>query len=157
MNICIGIISYLPNDEKIRAERIRRVTRLIKQCDEFFGLPIILIAQNYRDSFQYIPSNSKLIIYNFKSRLGITGARNYLRNIFLESSFDRIILLDDDLELSGKAGADEYLLKIKNKEIYCIPGWLTLYSCISKEGFSKVGYDININPENNTGFEDWLF
>ena len=46
MNICIGIISYLPDDQEIRKHRAEQLNKLLGQCDTMFKLPIIIIAQN---------------------------------------------------------------------------------------------------------------
>lgn len=46
MNVCIGIISYLPPDQDIRSQRLEKLNKLITKCDEIFKLPIIIIAQN---------------------------------------------------------------------------------------------------------------
>lgn len=46
MDICIGIISYLPDAPEIRKARLEKLNNLLKKCDEIFKLPIIIIAQN---------------------------------------------------------------------------------------------------------------
>lgn len=46
MTKCIGIISYFPDDNKVRKIRIDKLNNLLKRCDELFNLPIIIIAQN---------------------------------------------------------------------------------------------------------------
>jgi len=156
MNICIGIISYLPDSEDLRKERQKRVINLINQIDKHFNLPIILIAQNYKD----FNINSKNIIrYNY-DKLGITGARRELRIKFLESEYDYVIMLDDDMELSdNQQDYDIYInniLKYK-KEYYYVRNFLNNFSVMSKEGFKKLDYDPEICVENGTGFEDWIF
>ena len=42
----VGIISYLPDDEKIRQHRFDLVVNLVIKCQELFKLPIMIIAQN---------------------------------------------------------------------------------------------------------------
>lgn len=115
MNICIGIISYLPDEQNLRDKRLNRLINLLKQCDEFFKLPILLVAQNFKNDFNFMPINSKLYIYNYKNKLGITGARINLRKYFLMSSFDNIILLDDDMKLTNEDNAIKYLREIDGK------------------------------------------
>ena len=46
MTKCIGIISYFPDDNKVRQIRIGKLNELLKRCDELFGLPILIVAQN---------------------------------------------------------------------------------------------------------------
>ena len=154
-NICIGIVSYLPSLEPDRSIRRERALNLISQCDLYFKLPIILIIQNWGE-FNYKPKNSKIILYNYKNKLGVLGARITLREKFLKSNYSGIILLDDDLKLSSESAAKDYLSMIKDKEFYSISGWLMNYSYLSRDGFKKVWYDEKVNPEMNSGFEDWL-
>lgn len=158
MNICIGIISYLPDEQNLRNQRLNRLINLLKQCDEFFKLPILLVAQNFKNDFNFMPINSKLYIYNYKNKLGITGARINLRKYFLLSSFDNIILLDDDMKLTNEDNAIKYLREIDGKyDFYYIKSWLLNFSCISKNGMKKITFEPEIEPEKGLGFEDWVF
>lgn len=155
-NICIGIISYLPDSEELRKERQRRVINLINQIDRHFNLPILLVAQNYK----CFNIDSKNIIRYDYDKLGITGARIKLREKFLELDYDYIIMFDDDMELSdNQSDYDNYLdTVIKNrKEYYYVKNFQNNFSCISKGGFKKVEYDLEIDPEKGTGFEDYIF
>ena len=155
-SICIGIISYLPDNENIRKERQVRINKLISQLDEHFNLPIILIAQNYKD---FNINSKNIILYNY-DKLGITGARIKLREKFLESDYNYIIMLDDDMELSDKQiDYNNYIDSIiKNKkDHYYVGNFLVNFCTMSKQGFTKVTFDKNIDPEKQTGFEDWVF
>ena len=49
MKICIGIISYLPDDKELRSIRIDRLNKTILDCNRLFNLPILIIAQNWND------------------------------------------------------------------------------------------------------------
>lgn len=42
---CIGIVSYFPEKEPLRTNRKKAFNNLIKQLDEYFKLPIIIVAQ----------------------------------------------------------------------------------------------------------------
>ena len=46
MNICIGIISYLPDESKAREVRRTRALHLVDQCKRLYNLPVIFVAQN---------------------------------------------------------------------------------------------------------------
>ena len=59
MKKCIGIISYLPDNEKVRETRVRRLNKLLHKLDEIFNLPIIIIAQNYQD---FLPNSNNYIL-----------------------------------------------------------------------------------------------
>ena len=49
METCIGIISYLP-DNQSRLTRFIKLKELIKKCNSIFNIPIIIIAQNWDES-----------------------------------------------------------------------------------------------------------
>jgi len=47
INAVIGIISYLPDDAKLRKRRITDFNNLLEQLNDFMPmLPILVIAQN---------------------------------------------------------------------------------------------------------------
>lgn len=150
---CIGIISYLPDDSNIRKERSNKLEKLIMSCDRLFHLPIIIIAQNWKD---FNINKNNVVIYNYK-KLGITGARKELRKKFLESNYDYLIMLDDDIELSGNSG-EKYLAQIDNNPNCFIENTksrLQLFA-ISKDIFSKEDF-LDVDPEKGEGFEDRIF
>lgn len=101
-------------------------------------------------------SDSNIIIYSYKSRLGITEARRELRKRFLESSYDYLIMLDDDIVLIGnKEAANRYIRQIDDN-----PGkfgtfkQLTLQLfAISKEMFNLIDYPKG-SPDSGDFFED---
>jgi len=154
---CIGIISYLPDDPELREIRKSRLLSLLKQCDDWFKIPIIIVAQNWGQDIDLKVNNSKLIVYRYKNRLGITGARLALVDKFLSSSYDRIIFMDDDMVLNNPEEVHKYLTLLGDKDFYYIPGWLCNFCSISRHGLSIVNFDPNTSAENLTGFEDWLF
>ena len=150
----IGIISWLPNNET-REIRQKKLEELLVKCDSLFNLPAMIIAQNW-DSTVKITSNCAVFHYD---KLGITGARKTLREKFLNSSYDYLIMLDDDAELVGtKEDAQKYLKQIdKNPNSVGIFKKLLLkLFAISKTIMSQVEYE-DINPENGEGFEDMIF
>ncbi len=116
MTKCIGIISYLPDDGHLRKIRVDKLNKLLSKCDELFSLPIIIIAQNWKDDVD-LPklSKSTITIYKYDIKLGITGARRELRRRFLELEYEYLIMLDDDINLVGnKQSADNYIRQIDN-------------------------------------------
>lgn len=153
MNICIGIISYLPDNNK-RQYRIKKLLQLVDSCNKLFNLPIIIIAQNWKDI--NIPNCT---IYRYERPLGIVGARKALRKKFLESNYDYLIMLDDDCKVTGtELAAKNYIEQIKNH-----PGMCGLFNdtllklfAISKDLFSKVDFGDG-SVENGDFFEDILF
>ena len=81
---CIGIISYLPDNIEVRNRRKNKLLNLIFRCNYLFNLPIIIIAQNYRETDSDIINFKNCQVINFEKPLGITNARKELRKEFLK-------------------------------------------------------------------------
>lgn len=160
MNKAIGIISYFP-DSRIRDIRKNKLKSLIIKCREIFSLPIIIIAQNYtsQDIDDINKLSSEIMICSVKDKLGITGARKYLRNIFLSSDYEYLIMLDDDCTISGDRKSGQlYLKQIDDNpnKFYEFNRTLLKLFAISKTIFRQVDYE-DVNPENGDAFEDRVF
>lgn len=94
----IGIISYLPNDEIKRNVRYWRMRQLLENIKTLFPKEhVLIVAQNYMDS-ELADIDKSVEIRQF-DKLGIIKARNTLRQIFLDSKEDYLIMYDDDSEL----------------------------------------------------------
>lgn len=155
MKICIGIISYLPDEIEKRQIRFKQCQNLLEQCDSIFNVPIIIICQNYKDEVLY---SKNLIRYDYE-KLGIVNARKTLRNKFLQSDFDYIILNDDDISIIGDYNEGQlFLQEIERVNEQCIVQNATLFSgfCISKNLFSQIDIP-NLEAANGEGFEDFAF
>lgn len=155
----IGIISYLPENKAIRQIRQNKLDTLLEKCNKLFNLPIIIIAQNYLESdiWYYKNKYNNILIYDAVVKLGITGARKRLREEFLKSDFDYLIMIDDDIELIGDSG-EKYLSQIDqypNCFIENNKSRLQLFA-ISREIFSKHNFN-DIEAERGEGFEDRIF
>ena len=101
MKFCIGIVSYLPKDAENRKLRLDRLERLLAQIDNFWPcIDILIIAQNWKD-FNPIKRSNSIIKVSFENGIGIMAARNALRDSFLRSNYDYIIMFDDDAIISG--------------------------------------------------------
>ena len=155
MNKVIGIISYLPSDQRVRKVRIQRLSKLLEQCKNLFDLPVLIIAQNWKDTtFNF----DNITVYHHDNPLGIIPARKELREIFLNSEYDYLIMLDDDCELF-KATPDsiaDYLRQIdKHPNMYGkFSGTNLKLFAISKYVYSKVDYPEVIDPTDGGIFED---
>lgn len=156
MKICIGIISYIPDRFTQNRARKKAIQSLIDKINEIFaGIPVMIITQNWGDF--NVTSKNKIIRYDYDDPLGITPARKVLREKFLESNFDYLIMLDDDSMIVGTDGSN-YL-----KEIRLHPdgfGWfsnhlLKLFA-ISKYVYSRLDMP-DISAESLQGFEDKIF
>lgn len=161
IKVAIGIVSYLPDDKEIREVRTTKLFNLIRKCQEiFYNVPFIIIAQNYhtesKDILKVAPHST---IVSCQDKLGITGARKYLRNVFLNSEYDYLIMLDDDCTLSGDYNSGKlYLQQIEEHpgRFYEFNRTLLKLFAISKEIFSKEDYE-DVSPEKAEGFEDRIF
>ena len=150
----IGIISWLPNDST-RIIRQKRLEELLVKCDNLFNLPIIIIAQNWSGREK---TTTNCILYNYE-QLGITGARKKLREKFLESNYDYLIMLDDDSELIGtKEQAQDYVKQIDEHphSVGIFKGTLLKLFAISKTIMLQIDYE-DVSAEKGEGFEDMLF
>ena len=155
----IGIISYLPDDAKIREERFKRLRNLIATCNYLFRVDIYIVIQNYRGEESYLKRYNNVTLSNNYTRLGIVEARRRLREWFIESSYSNLIMLDDDCVIQGSPSQTVNYLKQINENRDCFiefNGTLLKLFCISKELFRQIDYE-DISVENGDGFEDRIF
>lgn len=160
-----GIISYFPDPDTdyhkyVRSVRTKRCSELLLSLSSLWPtIDIIIIAQNWGD---YKPPKiqNKLRIVNSKiKRLGIVCARKVLRQEFLESEYDYLIMLDDDTIISCKDPS------VYIKEIDDHPDGVGLvrhighpmtFLAISKSIYSLIDYP-DIDVEKCEGFGDAVF
>jgi len=150
----IGIISWLP-DDTTRKIRQKKLEELLIKCDSLFNLPVIIIAQDWDNTVSITPNCA---VFSF-NKLGITGARKKLREKFLESNYDYLIMLDDDCDLVGTKGdAQKYIEQINNhpESVGIFKKMLLKLFAISKTIMYQIEYE-DINAEKGEGFEDMLF
>ena len=121
----IGIVSYLPNNNNYQA-RQQRLVRLLNQIKLYWPfLPIMIIAQNWRDN-NFLPKDLNITVYNYSSPLGILKARQELRNKFLETDYEQIIMFDDDAIISTNTTAAQKFLEECDKHpkgFMFLKGW----------------------------------
>ena len=154
MRACIGIISYFPDNLKTIRESC--LNNLIKSCSDYFpGVDIVLVAQNYKG---YIPRSNKnrIVLYSYKDKLGITGARKKLREIFINSEYDYLIMMDDDNQILGNTNNNLLEVLENNPDKFVCFNWdfgqLYLFT-ISKSLFKKIEYP-ELTAEEGKIFED---
>ena len=114
-----------------------------------------MIAQNWDNE---IVLSDKITAYYY-DKLGVLGARKALRNKFLLSKFDYMIMLDDDCILSGtKQDGDDLLEQLYNEEgRYLITRDNMLKMCtISRQVYGKYPL-VELSPEAGTGLEDLAY
>lgn len=158
VNICIGIISYLPDKESTRKVRIKRLNNLLSILNTTFKLPIIIIAQNWKDADIKLDNVTLIKHYD---KLGITLARETLRKVFCnETNYSHIICLDDDFELSNDpklALIYKYVIKSYPDKFIEYENFLMNLASFPRDIFEQNEFDIDIDPEKGTGFEDWIY
>ena len=163
----VGIVSYLPSDNS-RDKRKTRLLNLLTQINTFWpGIPIMIIAQNWAQSDSF--SDCNISIYRYDKPLGIVGARKVLREKFLESNYDQLIMFDDDAVIQTTQEGAKNFLKVCNNHPYgfmFLKGWkkdpLGVYSpaqlngcVISKWLMQLEPYRDAWDPQKATGvFED---
>ena len=158
---CFGIISYLPTNGNGRMLRKQRLTRLFEQIHELFGdVNYIVIAQNWNE--YRVPSFVKNIQIINKPPLGITKARQELREAFLNSNYDYLIMCDDDviMEVDSPLIPEAYM-----DELNLYPkGFLFLQyeaAQLNMCAISRYIYEqepmVDIDPQKNEGYEDTIF
>lgn len=112
----IGIVSYLPSDIN-RGKRKNRLLSFLAQLDHYWPeIPIIIIAQNWgQEKIISSLNNDHFTIYYYDKPLGILKARQTLREKFLETNYEQIIMFDDDAVIeTTEAKAREFLQACDN-------------------------------------------
>ena len=120
----VGIVSYLPaNNYQARQQRL---LRLLGQLKAYWpSIPIIIIAQNWRDN-NFLPKDLNIKVFNYKGGLGILKARQTLREKFLETDYEQIIMFDDDAVISTNPAAAQRFLEECDKHpngFMFLKGW----------------------------------
>lgn len=158
MKIVIGIPSYLPDDKKVREYRFNKLKTLINKCNSLFNLPIYIVKQNYKQEEESYLLGYKTVLSSLNyTPLGIVKARNTLRDWFINSEYDYLIMLDDDITIYGSNGK-KYLKQIEENPNCFIENndlRIQLFA-ISKEIYKQIKFE-DVSPETGGAFEDRIF
>ena len=156
---CIGIISYFPDGEKRKRDhRIFCFKNLLETLNRYFKLPIVVIAQNWKNDDITSIYNYGIKVYRFDQPLGITSARIMLREKLLENHmYDYYIMLDDDTNIvCNSIGVETYLNTIDQNpdKIGLFSNcWFRLFA-ISRKYLKLTNFDFIKNYEPGRG-EIW--
>ena len=167
LKLCFGICSYFPWEQPARKERQDRLDRLVKQLSDLWpDIPIMVISQQWKWYTLDKKCKNQVIRYDFP-KLGILGARTTLREKFLESDFDYLIMFDDDAIIENKGNAYKlYIDEIsKHENGFCFikgngssPYTPYADSQLNLCAISRYIYERepipNIDPEKSQAFED---
>ena len=159
MKKVIGIVSWLPDNEEARTQRIDRLERLFKQLDIYFkDVPIMIIAQNWKD--YKLPNSLNANVFYY-SKLGILKARKTLREKFLESNYDYLIMCDDDCIIESTVEATKnYLDEMDNHPNgFCFIQYdaAQLNLCAISRYIYEREQMVDVDPQKNEGFEDLIW
>ena len=112
MSICIGVISYLPDDIK-RTKRLQASRTQIEWLHKLLNNEkIIVVAQNYNDT-DYL--DDPLIEYiKYDKGIGAGNARNVILERFYNSDKDWLFICDDDTILDNKYSYQNFIYDIVN-------------------------------------------
>lgn len=156
---CFGIISWLPDDETKRTQRIRRLNETFEQIKNIFGdVEYIIVAQNWKD--YKLPDYVKAQVYNY-DKLGILKARKTLGQHFLDSKYDYLIMCDDDIVLQvDKDFTKDYFFASLDAHrdgfMFLQYSWSLNLCAISKYIYAQSPM-IDIDPEKGEGYEDTTY
>ncbi|MCM1323046.1 MAG: hypothetical protein NC218_02570 [Acetobacter sp.] len=153
---CIGIISYFPDKEELRNERVYRCRFFFDQLREYFpDVPIIVIAQNWRNE---IDISDNMMVYSYDKPLTILGARRTLTQKFLFSDYTHIITFDDDCVLrGGRESAIKFLAFVgRNQDRYINQRNLFKLSVFPRRIFEKYPLP-DMQTEKGEGMEDLAY
>lgn len=151
MKICFGIISYLPEDNKVRRSRLKKSKNLFWSIMRLFPNVLIhVVAQNYEDKDEI-----EWVEYDRQDKLGIVGARQRLLDWFKDSDFDYMVTFDDDCELIGES-TEQYVKHLKSGLWDIVmPNDHDFKMCaLSKKAPMEIP---KIYPEKGEGFEDLAY
>ena len=160
-----GVVSYVP--DSARELREERITRMFNQVRETFGndVDFLVIAQNWKDYRP--PEGDGVTTVIRKPKLGILGARKALRQEFLKSDYDYLIMCDDDLLIETSPGFDgknymealdehpDGFMFIKRRNGTYRPAQLNLCA-ISRHVYAMEPM-VDVNPQLGEGYEDFIF
>lgn len=158
---CFGIISWFPDNEPNRSQRIERLNKAFKQLQDVFGedIEFLIVAQNWKN-YRLPKSVKKVTLFKY-DKLGILNARKALRKHFLQSDYDYIIMCDDDIVLNSTSpnAGKNYLKKLDAHPegfMFVQYGWSLNLCAISRWIYEKEDM-CDVDPEKNEGYEDMVF
>lgn len=161
MKKVFGIVSWFPDVEPHRSQRLNRLNQTFKHLIDLFGADIefLIIAQNWKD--YQVPDFVKHTAIHKFDKLGILGARKMLREKFLASKYDYLIMCDDDIVLEQKVkdAPKKYLAELDNHPhgfSFIKYGWSLTFCAISRFIYEKEPM-VDVDPEKNEGYEDVVF
>lgn len=108
------VISYLPDDEEVRAKRKEAFIKVLANMKEITPNTFIYInAQNYREE-DYLDDPQIMYLFRHESGVGPMRARNECLEWFYNSGYEYMILSDDDAFLAPTRSAKDFYQEIQD-------------------------------------------
>ena len=154
-----GIISWFPDVEPNRTQRITRLNKMFEQLKNLFGdIKYMIVAQNWKD--YQLPDYVDADVFRY-DKLGILGARKKLGQHFLQSDYTYLIMCDDDIVLkTSDSFSKEYFFDELNKHpdgfVFLKYGWSLTFCAVSKYIYQQSPI-LDIDPEKGEGYEDTVW
>lgn len=159
-NTVFGIISYFPNDDTDYHKYVRKAR--MQKCSELFlnlsklwpDIDIIVIAQNWQD-YKLPNISNNIMIYN-QNKLGILASRKMLRNLFIISKYEHLIMLDDDISFRCNDPQGVINMIDNNPDSFSSIIEYLRFFVVSKTILNQLDFP-NIDIEKGEGFGDKVF
>ena len=147
----IGIISYLPDNEQIRQQRLKYHRKQLEQLLKL-DCEINIVAQNYR--YEDFLENENIKYFIFRKGIGVSKARNILLRNFYRSNEDWMYMCDDDAYYYPYYDIDIFFDELKTTPQKFIQLDLIRGKFASKLPFKKVIYEEPDNKYNYCFFDE---
>lgn len=149
----VGIVSYLPNDPKIREYRLRGVNNTIDWIlNSIKGSRVVVVAQNFKKEDRI--SNSRVEYLIYPKGIGVAQARNVLLNRFYSSDDNFMCICDDDSTLFDYYNSTELIEIAENDPIKIKADFITIVNP-KFEGFKQYNIDHREEVEHNFTFDGY--
>ena len=155
------IISYLPNDEELKKERLEVHH---KQIDNIKTITphtkIYICAQNYKEEDYLI--DPQIVYFKHDKGIGAQAARNELLEFLYESNYEYGILSDDDGYLVPSDSAKQFFVELEQETDKFINNRIDIVYSRQMRYYPFSKYDIDVAEvrDNNWTFtmqpNDWM-
>lgn len=162
----IGVISWFPNESRDRYLRQKNFNNFLSIVEKLFPtLDILVVAQNWQN-FQPLQIKNKMNVFKYNQGLGILKARKTLRELFLNTKYDYLLMADDDCVVGEiqPNGVSLYLKEIdKHPNGFTFLGnqWGYYASQLNFCAISRFIYErepmTDVDPQKGEGHEDNIF
>ena len=109
MSLMIGIISYLPKDEKVRSKRVKAHAQQLEWLHSLYpDIVPNIVAQGYQNEYH----DNVSYVERFETGIGASAARNIILKLFYASDYDYLLMCDDDTIAYPYYNYEEFMQRI---------------------------------------------